>query len=321
MTTLSSRLTGSTRVNSPFLAHDDLIAYPSIMATHPAGRTSSRYTFIPTTRVIEQLERSGFYPVKCQESKANEERKGFQKHLVRFRQPGASPIGIDQIFPEIVLTNSHDAGAAFILMAGLFRLVCTNGMIVGESLAAPIRINHVGYKDQAVREAVAMIGEQLPRVMDRADQFKALEMTPADREVFGFNALRIKYGDEAVATRSFEIPALMEPRRAADRMDNLWAAYNVVQERLVETGGKIERRTLQRRRWDYNAREYRQVTKMRNVQPTHGPTENVRVNKDLWNLAEGFEKDVKANGHWAEGAVAEKLADMRKRVTEAKKAA
>jgi len=42
--------------------------------------------------------------------------------------------GIDSLVPEIVLTNSHDGYASFQLMAGVFKFVCSNGMIVADSL-------------------------------------------------------------------------------------------------------------------------------------------------------------------------------------------
>jgi hypothetical protein len=292
-------MTTSPAIKTPFLTHDELITYSSIMAERPSGKTSSRYSFIPTTRIIEQFEAMGFYPVKVNEAKANEARKGFQKHIVRFRQPGATAVGLDQIFPEIVLVNSHDAGAAFHLMAGLFRLICTNGMIVGESLTGTVKINHIGYTDMAVREAVQTIGDRLPLVMGRMDEFKALELTPADRAVYAVRALGIKYGPEEVGRRDFQIPALIEPKRTADQAPDLWSTYNTVQEKLVETGAQLERRTLQRQRWDYRVRAYRNVTKMANNKPANGPTENVRVNQGLWELTEKIHTAIKARGHFS----------------------
>ena len=287
---------------SEILTHDDLKLYPAIMAERPSGKTSSRYSFIPTTRIIEQFEASGFYPVKIQEARASEERLGFQKHLVRFRQPAAAPIGLDQLFPEIVLVNSHDAGAAFHLMAGIYRMVCTNGMVVGETLGGSVRINHIGYTDQAVREAVDMMGQRLPRVMDRVEEFKALEMTPDDAGVYGIYALGAKYGVDVMKQRDFDPYALMRPARKADETPRLWSVYNTVQEKLVEKGTVIERRETKRSYWDRNTRTWSK-SKMSATRPVNAPTENVRVNQKLWELTEDFDRRIKREGHIPEGEV------------------
>ncbi|MBV8275090.1 MAG: DUF932 domain-containing protein, partial [Verrucomicrobia bacterium] len=36
----------------------------------------------------------------------------------------------NQVRPEVVLVNSHDKSSAYQLHCGLFRLVCTNGMVI-----------------------------------------------------------------------------------------------------------------------------------------------------------------------------------------------
>jgi hypothetical protein len=139
-------------------------------------------------------------------------------------------------------------------------------------------------------------------------------MTPEDRAVYAFNALRIKYGDEEVARRDFSIPALLEPERPSDCMDNLWTTFNTVQEKLVEVGGRLERRFLKRTSWDRLTRSYQPVTKMVHNKPARGPAENIRVNKALWNLTEGVEAELKAGGHWGPNDVSRKLADMREKL-------
>jgi len=38
----------------------------------------------------------------------------------------------DDLIPEVVIKNSYDGSTAITVMAGAFRLVCTNGMVIGE---------------------------------------------------------------------------------------------------------------------------------------------------------------------------------------------
>jgi len=299
---------------SPVLDHEYLKRYPSIMAEAPAGRTSSRYSFIPTTRIIEQFEAVGFYPVLVKEAHAGDDRQGFQKHLIRFRQPNVAATGLDKLFPEIVLTNSHDAGASFKLMMGIFRLVCTNGAVVGESFGGTIRINHVGYTDQAVRDAVRMIGDRLPQVMDRVDEFKALEMTPDDKGVFALEALGTKYSKEDLIRRTFDTDALLLPARAIDSASTLWNSYNTVQERLVERGGRIEHRKT-RERYNYRTRQMEPVIKAVRTRAVNSPAENVKVNQRLWELAEDFNTLISTRGHCEPGSAKKVMNGIIKSVT------
>ena len=45
--------------------------------------------------------------------------------------------------PEIILLNSHDGSSSYQMIPGMFRFVCTNGMICGQTFGE-IRVPHKG---------------------------------------------------------------------------------------------------------------------------------------------------------------------------------
>ena len=57
---------------------------------------------------------------------------------------------------EVVMINSHNGSCSYQLMAGIFRLVCTNGLIVGARIAA-INIRHMGHTGEEVIAALSLI--------------------------------------------------------------------------------------------------------------------------------------------------------------------
>ena len=60
---------------------------PSIFASGPMQGVSSRYTFVPTARIVDGLRDLDWVPVGVEEQRIrNEARRGFQKHLLRFRR-------------------------------------------------------------------------------------------------------------------------------------------------------------------------------------------------------------------------------------------
>jgi hypothetical protein len=269
------------------LTPDEIMKFQSVVATAPAGRVSGKYAFIPTTQVIEQFEKAAFYPVSIKEARAGEDRRGFQKHIVRFRHRDAEPVGEDGLFPEIVLTNSHDAGAAFILFAGIYRMICTNGLTIGEALTGKNRVNHVGYTDGKVLAAIHQVADNLPRALERSTAFKQIEVTNHDRTFMALAGLVERYGVEEVHRRQFETEALLRPTRTTDAAPVLWNTMNILQERLIEKGGQFERRRVDTKRSRWIERRTGKVTTRLVDRPgIKAPAETIRVNQRLWEMTE-----------------------------------
>jgi hypothetical protein len=116
---------------------------PSIFAAQAYSGMSARYAFIPTITVVEKMRSEGFLPVAAMQSRTRiEGKQDFTKHLIRFRdvRNGDAPAirTLGEVYPELVLTNSHDGASAYKLDAGLFRLVCTNGMVVSDGTVSQI---------------------------------------------------------------------------------------------------------------------------------------------------------------------------------------
>jgi len=100
---------------------------PSVFASQPIEGVSERYSFLPTSSILNGMRENGWVPVRAQEqSMRTEARRDFQKHVVRFaRVEHVQAWGKDQVRPEAVLVNSHGKSSAYQLHCGLFRLVST----------------------------------------------------------------------------------------------------------------------------------------------------------------------------------------------------
>ena len=108
---------------------------PSIFASGPMAGVSARYTFVPTAEIVGELGRDGWVPVDVEEQRIrNEARRGFQKHLLRFRRAEQMQT-LDEWNVELVLINSHDRGCAYQLHAGIYRRICANGLVIGFMLS------------------------------------------------------------------------------------------------------------------------------------------------------------------------------------------
>ena len=77
---------------------------PSVFTTEKASHLSDKYVQTPTSRVVEDLMNLGWEVTKVQEVNSRKY-KGFQKHLVVFRNPDIMIKGEngDDSFPQILL--------------------------------------------------------------------------------------------------------------------------------------------------------------------------------------------------------------------------
>lgn len=254
------------------LTNDEMLrAAPSIFADDKRPDRSDRYTFIPTIQVVDAMRNEGWVPTKAMQSRSRiEENREFAKHMIRFRRHDARPVVGDN-FAEIVLVNSHDGASGFNLMAGVFRLVCSNGMVVGDT-TSKLSVRHTGRAIDDVIEGSFRIIEDAPKIEHAMERFSAITLDKREQQVFAESALAIRYGDQEHVPVSPD--GLLRARRMADNKNDLWTTFNRVQENMLKGGV---------RGWTHDQRGNLRRTTTRAIGSV---SEDVRVNRALWMLAE-----------------------------------
>ncbi len=256
---------------------------PSIFAEGKHESRSERYTYIPTWQVLQGLMREGFEPVQVVQGRTRVEGKAdFTKHLIKLRH--ASAIKADtlgQEIPEITLINSHDGTSSYEFIAGFLRLACLNGLMVSAGTLESVKVAHRGDIVDNVIEGAFTVINQFDSAIQSRDAMKALTLDSNEQRIFARAALVARFGtdeerrDEETG-RIAPIPVTVEQaltvRRAEDRDSSLWTTFNRVQETTVRGGLRHAQLTQTGRR-----NRTREVT---------GISENVRLNRALWQLAD-----------------------------------
>jgi hypothetical protein len=255
---------------------DDQIRHlaPSVFASQPIESVSERYSFLATSSILKGMRENGWLPVRAeQQSVRTEARRGFQKHLIRFaRAEHLETWEKNQVRPEVVLLNSHDRSSAYQLHCGLFRLVCSNGMIIADATFERISIKHSGFNPDSVIEASFKVLGAVPDIMNKVQLFQDRILTDAERLALATGAAAYRWEDPAKAPVS---PAmLLDPRRYGDDGKDLWTTLNTVQENVIR-GGQRDR---SRRRPD--------GSRMPKSRAIKGIDEDLKLNKALWQMAE-----------------------------------
>ncbi len=242
---------------------------PSIFAEAPHESRSQRYAYIPTATVLTELRKEGFQPFMVTQTRTrHEDRRDYTKHMIRLRH--ASQINARGEANEIILLNSHDGTSSYQMLAGMFRFVCSNGLVCGDTVA-DVRVPHKGDVAGQVIEGAYQVLHGFDRALESRESMQAITLDEGEAEVFARAALSLKSDDPDKPAPITESQILM-PRRFDDRRPDLWMTFNRIQENL--TKGGLSGRSANGRR--------------QQTRPVQGIDSDVRLNRALWLLADGL---------------------------------
>ena len=279
--TLATRFSHNTRVlrgNQPLNEEQMRAAAPSIFAEGKHASRSARYTYIPTIDVLRGLRKEGFEPFMVAQGASRVEGKAaFTKHMIRMRHAGQMQTRPEA--NEIILINSHDGASSYQMLAGMFRFVCCNGLVVGKVLE-DVRVPHKGNIQGEVIEGAFRVLDEFEAVEQHMGAMKALPLEPPEQFAFATAALALRFGERSVVDTGGHRPApvtaeqLLEARRTEDLDHSLWTTFQRVQENVIrggQSGRSVQGRRLQTR-------------------PVGSIDRGVSLNRALWMLAEEMRK-------------------------------
>ena len=249
--------------SNKYLSKDELREMaPSIFSTKPSPEVSKKYSHIPTDRLIDDMELLGWNVIDAKEVNARTKgTKGYQKHLVVFRnddivinqmpsnivESSTSPTGyrrtngtfakknpIDTVFPQILLTNSHDGKNAFTFTAGLFRMICENGLVISTNEFEKVSIRHMGYDFEELQKQVTEMVEQLPLTVESMNKMIDTKMNQKMIMDFAKDMLAVRFPEDELKRITIDMDEFITPVRPEDKGDDLWSVFNTIQEKIIE---------------------------------------------------------------------------------------
>ena len=239
---------------------------------------SGKYLFVNTETIVDDLDKLGWKPVQAAQRKSRGNGTIFSKHMVAFQNPDIKIKGEggDDSFPRIIMTNSHDGMQAFKFSVGIFRLVCSNGLVVADEQFSEFKIKHKGYTFGELREVVNQAVEDLPNKVQVLNDMKNRTLTSEEKNKLALDAMLIRAGitPDSEKAKAFNydeetIEDILDPKREEDKGDDLWRVFNVIQEKITQgdfhaalTGAKV-----------------RKVRKIKSFE------KDLKVNKELFKLA------------------------------------
>ena len=272
-------------LSANFLSNEDIarICPMALKDTPTNPNVSNKYVQANTMTVINDLAKLGWYPVQAKQCRNKKGSAGVRSfHMVAFQNPnvkitkmGANGENIVDAYPRIILTNSHDGYNSFKFMVGLFRLVCSNGLVVADNQLVDMSIRHINYNFEELRKIVANAIEQVPNIVMTMNKMQEIELNDEQKETIAKEVIRIRKGiDDNV---KFDIDKdtirdILSPIREEDKGNDLWSVFNVCQEKLIKGGYMAINRGKK-------ARKQRGITSIK---------KDMEFNQKLWGVASQY---------------------------------
>tara|TARA_R110002153_G_scaffold92558_2_gene224724 strand:- start:262 stop:1125 length:864 start_codon:yes stop_codon:yes gene_type:complete len=272
--------------NAEFLTVEQLREkVPAAFSDHASPEVSDRYGFISTASAIDILADNGFHATKAIQKPARKSgNELYNDHMITFAS--ANRFEGDGERGTLTLYNSNNARSSCKLYAGVYRFICSNGIVAGEGFEAKMR--HSKLTANGFNDLVNDQAQQLAPMLQRIALMKTKEVGPASCLVFARGASTLRWPQDPTESRP---DVISEPKgsyanhqtildleratRYADQGPSLWRLFNRTQEGLVRGGVRLRSYT--------KAAPQGQTRKAR---PIASLAETVRVNRQLWDMAE-----------------------------------
>jgi len=256
-----------------FLTKEEIqVKAPAVASTQAASNVSDKYVHVPTMDLVDDMAKLGWGVSDVKQ--VGSKKKGmsaFKKHLVTFRNENIVIKGDDgeTVYPQILLTNSHDGLSSFQFRAGLFRLVCTNGLVISTQDFGMMSIRHKGYSFEELKATVMELVEKLPVTVETLNRFREVTLSEEQKHELALKAVGIRFGDNGAEV---DVQELLKPTRKEDEGSDLWTVFNVIQEKMVR--GSFKYKTIKGR--NKTARSIKNFNR------------DLQLNEELYQLAESF---------------------------------
>lgn len=231
------------------------------LTAEPCPNMSERYVHIDTRDVVRYMKSEGWHLAATRAAQPRVRDPLYATHMLDFRRPDDVPIR--GAAPRIIIVNSHNGTTSARAMAGFFRFVCANGLVVGHETGHVVA-RHAGADALQFVHEVQRLERVLAEQRSTLQRWAGRRLNLAQREEYARLVAQLRYGS-AWAAEPHQILAL---RREEDDDGTLFSAFNRAQENTTR-GGFIGR-----------SRTGRRVT----ARPLTGIMSDLTYNERLWRM-------------------------------------
>lgn len=236
-------------LSTSFLSKEELLeACPHAFRSEPTNpNVSDKYVQANTMTVIDDLAKLGWFPVQAKQCRAKKNSSGVRSfHMIALQNPNikimktnADGTQVVDTYPRIIMTNSHDGYNSFKFMLGLFRLVCSNGLVVCDNQMVNMSIRHINYTFEELRRIVAQAIEEVPNIVNTMNKMRTIELSEEQKKNIARSMFKIRKNveeDAQIEVSDEVLEDILSPVRPEDYRNDLWTVFNICQEKMIKGG-------------------------------------------------------------------------------------
>lgn len=251
---------------------------PAVFATTKHTRLTDRYVALHTSDLIPVMQDYGYAPVQAAQKRSRKVSAEHSAHMIAFARTIDTDFAQGDVRPEIILYNSHDGSSSVKLFAGAFRFICSNGIVAGDGFQNRMYHNTSalsGFEDM-LRNTVA----NLPAMMERINLLKSVQLSSATAYEMAKRSVATRWDTYDTQTKGVyaiekTITDVLAINRNEDDHMDAFTVFNRIQESVIRGKAFVKSIT--------EATPYGSIRKAR---PINSVKENIRINGELWNIAE-----------------------------------
>lgn len=231
---------------------------PAIFTKTPSPKLSNRYSFADSEYYLQKFIDADWFIHSARQVSKSE----YAPHQVTLRNNDIATVG--DLLPQLIFTNSHNGIKKMTINTGIYRLVCSNGLVVPTSITQSLSIKHIDLGDSTTDTIVNSFYEKVPIIMNSINRMRDKVLTDDEIDNFAYNALQIRF----INAIGININDVVKPSRVEDNSNDLWTVFNVVQEKIIRGGIQLQSK--------------------RHSRPINNFINDNDINTKLWELAEQY---------------------------------
>ena len=186
--------------------------------------------YIPTLDVITKLQHEG-WQLKGVDEQRGKNRK-ISSNYVQMQHPDfavKNSKGKDEAYTSITISNSCNGAKPLQMSLGIFRQVCTNGLVRFDQHAESENIKHIEINYMNLDRFITSVTNKTGKLLNEVSEMKHKGLSLEEMRKLATEAASLRYND----LEDINIDDLLIVNRVEDESNDLWTVFNRIQENLT----------------------------------------------------------------------------------------
>ena len=193
-------------------------------------RIKQKEFYIPTLDLVTKLQDEGWRLSGVAEHRSKNRK--ITNNYVQLQHPDfaiQNKQGKDEAFTSITIKNSCNGAQPLQMSLGMFRQVCSNGLVGFDQHAETERIKHIAVNASNLDRFVISMNSKVNKLLTEVNEMKHKGLSIEDMRKLALEAAKLRYNN----LDDVNIDDLLAINRVEDESNDLWTVFNRIQENLT----------------------------------------------------------------------------------------